>query len=154
MEPTIKFDSSKDHYQAEECIVWCYDARFSELYDAFLAQRQFSKSKIDLVKCAGGAQALALESGPDHDVFSSQIAKSIKLHHTDRVILMVHMDCGGYGGSKAFGDDRKKEWNHHAAELQKAADFVRATFPEIKTVESLIADFDGIREIIVDSQIL
>jgi hypothetical protein len=59
------------------------------------------------------------------------------------------MDCGGYGGSKAFGDDRKTEWDHHVVELKKAADFVRATFSEIKTVESLIADFDGIYEIIV-----
>jgi hypothetical protein len=153
--PFIHFESPKEHYVAEACIFWCYDARFSELYDAFLTQGHFSKSKIDLVKGAGGAQALAARpepveggmAGPDRDVAESQIRKSIKLHHTDRVILMVHMDCGGYGGSKAFGDDHKAEWNHHATELKKAADFVSKTLPEIKKVECWIADFDGIRKI-------
>jgi hypothetical protein len=146
-EPAIKFESSKEHYVAEACVVWCYDARFSELYDAFLDQRSFSKSKIDLVKGAGGAQALAAESGPEHEAFRSQIEKSIRLHKTERVVLMLHMDCGGYGGSKAFKDDHEAEWNHHAAELEKASEFVRNTFPEIKEVECWIADFDGLHEV-------
>jgi rhodanese-related sulfurtransferase len=143
MEPTIKFESSKEHYKAEACVVWCYDARFSDAYDEFLAAKGFSKSKIDLVKGAGGAQALAAESGPDHETFRSQIEKSIKLHHAERVVLMVHMDCGGY----AFNDDRDAEWNHHVAELQKAADFVELEFPEIKTIERWIVGFDGMYEI-------
>jgi carbonic anhydrase len=146
-ETVIKFESSKEHYKAEACIVWCYDARFADLYNDFILERGFSESKIDAVKGAGGAQALAGEAGMDRDVARSQIAKSIKLHHTERVVLMVHMDCGGYGGSKAFGDDRQTELDHHSAELKKAADFVRSEFPEIKEIECWIGDFDGIRKI-------
>lgn len=142
-EDFIPFESSAEHYKAEACIFWCYDARFGDAYENFLEQRGFPHSKIDAVKGAGGAQALAGEAGPDRDVAESQLRKSIKLHHTDRVVLMVHMDCGGYGGSKAFHDDHEEEWNHHAAELEKAADFIRKTFPEIKTIECWIADFDG-----------
>ncbi len=143
----IKFESSREHYRAEACVAWCYDARFSSVYDAFLAERSLDVSKIDLVKGAGGAQALAAESGADRETFRSQIEKSIALHHTDRVILMVHMDCGGYGGSKTFGDDHQKEWDHHIAELEKAAMFVRAEFPEIKSIEIWIADFDGMHKV-------
>lgn len=139
----VEFDSSKEHYTADACIFWCYDARFADLYNEFLKQRGFTHSKIDLVKGAGGAQALAGGESPDRTVAESQIAKSIKLHHTTRVILMVHIDCGGYGGSKAFNNDHQAEWNHHVAELKKAADFVRGTFREIKEVECWLADFDG-----------
>jgi hypothetical protein len=139
----IKFESSKEHYTAKACIFWCFDARFADLYNEFLTQRGFAHSNIDAVKGAGGAQALAGEDSPDRAVAQSQLAKSIKLHHTDRVILMVHMDCGGYGGSKAFNDDHQAEWNHHAVELKKAAGFVHAEFPEIKEIECWIADFDG-----------
>jgi len=146
-ETFIKFESSKEHYKAEACIVWCYDARFADLYNDFILERGFSESKIDAVKGAGGAQALAGESGADRDVARSQIAKSIKLHHTERVILMVHMDCGGYGGSKAFNDDRQGEWDHHGAELRKATAFVQSEFPEIKEIECWLADFDGARRI-------
>ncbi len=143
----IKFESSKEHYKAEACIVWCYDARFADLYNDFLSQRGFEDSKVDAVKGAGGAQALAGGEGADRTVAESQIAKSIKLHHTERVILMVHMDCGGYGGSKAFGDDHQAEWDHHVAELQKAADLVQSQFPQVKEIECWLADFDGIHKI-------
>jgi hypothetical protein len=139
----VKYESSREHYDAEACIFWCFDARFAELYNTFLKERGFSGSKIDVVKGAGGAQPLAGDAGPDRDVAASQLAKSIKLHHTTRVILMVHIDCGGYGGSKAFDDDHQAEWSHHEAELKKAADGVRAKFPEIKEIECWIADFDG-----------
>jgi hypothetical protein len=150
----IPFESSKGHYTAEACVFWCFDARFSDAYDAFLAQRGFEKGKIDLVKAAGGAQALALpdvDSGmagnapvaPDRSFAKSQIAKSIMLHHADRVILMVHIDCGGYGGSRAFNNDHDAEWKHHAEELARAAEFIKKNFPEVKIVECWIADFDG-----------
>ncbi len=149
MEPStfIKFDSSKGHYTADACIFWCFDARFADLYNEFLKQREFSNGKIDVVKGAGGAQPLAGEDGADKAVAQSQLAKSIKLHHTERVILMVHIDCGGYGGSKAFDDDHQAEWDHHVNELQKASALVYAAFPEIKEVECWIADFDGAHKI-------
>jgi hypothetical protein len=145
--PSIQYQSPKEHYTADACVAWCFDARFSGAYDAFLAARGFRPDKIDLVKAAGGAQAFALDGGADREVALSQIAKSIKLHHTNRVALMVHMDCGAYGGSKAFDDDHQKEWDHHVAELSKAKTFIQQNFPEITTIESWIADFDGVHAV-------
>lgn len=143
----IEIKSPEKHYQAEACVVWCFDARFAGAYGQFLAKRGFPEDKIDAVKGAGGAQALAAESGSDHETFRSQIEKSIKLHNTERVILTLHMDCGGYGGSKAFDNDHDKEWEHHVAELLKAEAFVREEFPEIKEIECWIADFDGVHKV-------
>jgi hypothetical protein len=143
----IKFGSSREHYNAEACIFWCFDARFAKLYNNFISQGGFNESKIDAVKGAGGAQALACGGGADRDVAESQLGKSIKLHHTERVVLTVHIDCGGYGGSKAFDNDHKKEWDHHVAELDKAAHFVHEKFPEIKEIECWIADFDGLHKV-------
>jgi hypothetical protein len=147
----VKFACPKEHYQAEACIIWCFDARFAKAYDAFLVSRGFDEAKIDLVKGAGGAQALAAEDNGvgrgARETFRSQIEKSIKLHHTDRVILMVHIDCGGYGGSKSFDNDHVKEWEHHVAELEKASAFVHAEFPAVKEIECWIADFDGVHKV-------
>jgi carbonic anhydrase len=143
----VKFDSPRGHYTAETCIFWCFDARFAKAYNNFIAERGFDELKIDAVKGAGGAQPLAGGAGADRDVAESQLSKSIKLHHTERIILMVHIDCGGYGGSKAFDSDHKKEWDHHVAELDKAAHFVNEKFPEIKIIECWIADFDGLHKI-------
>lgn len=143
----IKIESPREHYTAKACAVWCFDARFSEAFDGFLEKRGFSKSDIDLVKRAGGAQALAAESGFGKDDATDEIKKSIMLHRPERLILMVHMDCGAYGGSKAFESDHAKEWEHHTAELARADKFARREFPEIKEVECWIADFDGLRRV-------
>lgn len=78
----VKFDSSPEHYNAEKCIFWCFDGRFADLYNKFILDRNFKESQIDVVKGAGGAQPLAGGPGADRDVAESQIAKSIKLHHT------------------------------------------------------------------------
>jgi carbonic anhydrase len=146
-ETFIKYESSKEHYKAEACVVWCYDARYADLYKEFLSQRGWEDSKIDAVKGAGGAQAFAGGEGADRSVADSQIAKSIKLHDTEKVVLMVHMDCGGYGGSKAFDNDHQKEWDHHVAELDKAAANIQSNFPQIKEIECWLADFDGLHKV-------
>jgi carbonic anhydrase len=140
----LDFNSPKDHYEADACIVWCFDDRFFKLLKAFGKQEGFNR--IDLVKCAGGAKALASEGGVDRDFLVSQIAASIRLHGTKRVILMVHVDCGGYGGSKAFNNDHAAEFEHHADELARASEFLSQAFPGI-ALESYVADFDGLHRV-------
>lgn len=59
---------------------------------------------------AGGAKSLASpEHEADREFLLAQVEKSIRLHGTDRVILMLHSDCGAYGGlHKIFGDLRPR----------------------------------------------
>ena len=53
----------------------------------------------DPIKIAGGAKVLASpEREADREFVLDQIRKSMRLHGTRRVILMVHSDCGAYGG--------------------------------------------------------
>ena len=101
----------------------------------------------EIINTPGGAKALASSDEAERAAYLKQIELSATLHGTKKVILMVHMDCGGYGGSKAFDNDHQKEWDHHVAELEKAAAFVRNTFSEIKYIESWIGDFDGLHKI-------
>ena len=113
MELLVKFESLKEHYTADACVVWCFDDRFYKLLKAFGKQEGFAH--IDLVKIAGGAKALAsVESAsPDHDFVLNQIKTSARLHGTKRVILMLHRDCGAYGGSKSFADLDAEKNNHN-----------------------------------------
>ena len=133
MEHIVSHPSSKDHYVADACIAWCFDDRFSGALDTFAKHRGYHR--IDLVKVAGGAKGLA-DGGTDGADTTDQIAKSIKLHHTPQVVVMAHSECGAYGGSAdpAF----------YEAELKKAADMVRASFPQVE-VEAIFADFDGLK---------
>lgn len=145
MEPFVRFDSQKDHYTADACVVWCYDDRFYQLLKAFGKQEGFGH--IDLVKIAGGAKALASAeaASPERDFVLDQIKKSAMLHGTKRLVLMLHRDCGAYGGSKQFaGADVEKEF--FADQLRRAGEFAKKELPEL-SVETYFADFDGLYKV-------
>jgi hypothetical protein len=72
-----------------------------------------------------------------------QIRTSMRLHRTTRVILMLHSDCGAYGGLEAFGGDAAAERENHRSEMRKAREVLRAALPEL-TVEGYYVDFEGV----------
>lgn len=138
--PFVKFDSPKEHYIANACVVWCFDDRFYKLLKAFGKQEGFGH--IDLVKVAGGAKALAGDASPDRDFVLNQIKTSVRLHGTKRVVLMLHRDCGAYGGSKSFAD-ADAEKNELMKQLHQAQEFVRNEVSGL-AIDGFFADFDGL----------
>jgi carbonic anhydrase len=146
MEPFVKFESPKEHYTADACVVWCYDDRFYKLLKAFGKQEGFAH--IDLVKIAGGAKALAEGASPDRDFVLNQIKTSARLHGTKRVVLMLHRDCGAYGGSKNFADV-EAEHKELEKQLRQARDLVRKESSDVDglVVDVCFADFNGLYKI-------
>jgi carbonic anhydrase len=140
--PIVKFKTHAEHYTADACVVWCYDDRFYKLLKAFGKKQGFKN--IDLVKIAGGAKALAdgAEVSADRDFVINQIKTSVRLHGTKRVVLMLHRDCGAYGGSKSF-ESSEKERAHFESQLRAARDFVKKEIPAVP-VDAHFADFDGL----------
>jgi len=68
----------------------------------------------------------------------------MRLHDTKRVILMVHSDCGAYGGlAGGFGGDAQAEAAHHQRELVVAADNLSKAIPGID-IQGYFVDFEGI----------
>ena len=143
--PDVAFESSRGHYEADACILWCFDDRFSDLLETYKKERGFKYS--DVVESAGGAKALGVEGNPEQDFILGQVKASIQLHKTPLIVLMVHIDCGGYGGSAAFQNNEETEYAHHEAELRKAAGFLRNELPPEVAIETWIADFDGMRKV-------
>ena len=148
MEPLVKFESSKEHYAANACVVWCFDDRFYKLLKAFGKQEGFSH--IDLVKIAGGAKALASTDGAssDRDFVLNQIKTSVRLHGAKRIVLMLHRDCGAYGGSKSFAD-ADVEKAELVTQLHQAQDLVKKELADVDglVVDAVFADFDGLYKI-------
>ena len=105
----------------------------------------------DPIKIAGGAQCLAspeLES--EREFVLAQIRKSMQLHGTRRVILMLHSDCGAYGGlDGGFGGDAAAERAHHHEELRRAAENLARAIPGVE-VTAYFVDFEGVWEADLD----
>ena len=142
MKKVFYFDTPRAHYESDAAIVWCFDSRFHLGFAKFLKRRGISNS--DVIKIAGGAKPLASPaSDAEREFVLNQIRTSMRLHETKLVILMLHSDCGAYGGLEAFHGDADAEAAHHEAELRRAAEYVRGIAPGIE-VQCYFVDFEGV----------
>jgi carbonic anhydrase len=143
MNKVFHFDAPREKYHCDAAIVWCFDNRFQLGFAKFLKRQGVVNS--DPIKIAGGAKSLASpEQETERQFVLEQIRKSIRLHGTRLVILMVHSDCGAYGGlAGGFGGDARTEAQHHEEELQRAADCLKKAIPRID-VQAYFVDFEGI----------
>jgi len=142
MRKLYHFDAPRERYVCDAAVVWCFDNRFETGFRKFL--RRTGAEYWDAIKIAGGTKCLASPAAETERQFViDQIRTSMRLHQTRRVILMLHSDCGAYGGLEAFGGDARAEAQHHQAELRKAADYLMQTIPGIQ-VDPYFVDFEGV----------
>jgi len=149
MKKVLHFDVDRGDYQCDGAVVWCFDSRFQLMLNKLL--KRLGVSNSDSIKVAGGAKSLASpERESDRDFILGQIRTSMRLHGTKRVILMLHSDCGAYGGLRGgFSGDSEAEVVHHHEELRRAAKFLFEAEPGL-TVNGYFADFEGVWEVDLD----
>lgn len=143
MNKVFHFAAPREKYHCDAAIVWCFDNRFELGFRKFL--KRIGVANSDPIKVAGGAKCLASpDQESEREFVVGQIRKSMRLHGTRRVILMLHSDCGAYGGLAAgFGDDAAAERAHHREELSRAADYLERAVPGLE-IESYFVDFEGV----------
>lgn len=134
--------AAKHHYTADTFVIRCFDNRFWKTFKRFL--RELGLKDIDPESVAGGAKVLSSpEKKGDRDFMLRELAKSIKLHGTKKVMLFAHHDCGAYGGVARFGGNEKKEFVFHVAEHRKARAIIKKHFPKLK-VDTYFIDTEGV----------
>jgi len=143
MKKVFHFEVPRERYLCDAAVLWCFDNRFELAFRKFL--KRIGVVHSDPIKIAGGAKCVA---SPEHDsereFVLEQIRKSIRMHGTKRVILMVHSDCGAYGGlADGFHGDAQAEALHHREELHRAAAHLYEAIPGIE-IQGYFADFEGI----------
>ncbi len=134
MKKLFHFDSPREKYHCDAAVVWCFDNRFELGFRKFL--KRIGVINSDPIKIAGGAKCLASpEQENERQFVLEQIRKSMRLHGTRRVILMVHADCGAYGG---LNDPERLE-----QELRRAAAALERAIPGL-TIDGYYVDFTGV----------
>jgi hypothetical protein len=142
MNKVFHFDAPREKYHCDAAIVWCFDNRFELGFRKFL--KRIGVANSDPIKVAGGAKCLASpDQESERQFVLEQIRKSIRLHGTRRVILMLHSDCGAYGGLASFGNNPAAERANHRTELTLARESLERAIPGVD-VESYFVDFEGV----------
>ena len=146
MRKVFHFDAPRENYVCDAAVVWCFDSRFTVAGRKFL--KQIGVVNYDSIRIAGGAKSLASpDPDSDREFVFRQIRTSVRLHATKCVILMLHSDCGAYGGlAKAFGGDARHEAQSQEGELRRAAECLRKEIPDLD-VRIFFADFEGVWEV-------
>jgi carbonic anhydrase len=149
MQKVFHFDSPPEGYSADAAVLCCFDERIRVVTQKFLKRQGILRP--DMIIVAGGAKTLASPRNDfERDFILEQVRMSARLHQTKRLFLMSHSDCATYGGLAAFGGDPKQEAEHHEQELRRAAQLVKANFPEL-AVQCFFISFDGVHAAAVES---
>ncbi|MGA7382033.1 MAG: carbonic anhydrase [Terriglobales bacterium] len=145
MQKVFHFNSPPEQYVADAAVLCCFDERIRVATSKFLESQGVLRP--DMIVVAGGAKTLASPRNDfERDFILEQVRMSIRLHQTKRMFLMSHSDCATYGGLAAFDGDRGKEASHHRQELQRAAELVKANFPEL-AVACFFVNFEGVHAV-------
>src|SRR3989344_2835211 len=109
-------------HRAQAFVLCCIDFRFRTAVNAFV-ERTLNLQDWDIKTEVGGVKEL-LVKGPGQEAIIKSAEMSFRGHSVNRVILINHQDCGGYGGSQAFASP-EAEFQFHSEELRKAAAWVK-----------------------------
>jgi carbonic anhydrase len=145
MNKVFHFDAPREKYHCDAAIIWCFDNRFELGFRKFL--KRIGVENSDPIKIAGGAKCLASpELETERQFVLEQIRKSMLLHGTRRVILMLHSDCGAYGGlDGGFDGDAAMERELLHEELRRAAENLARAIPGVE-IAAYFVDFEGVWE--------
>jgi len=145
MRKVFHFDSSAEPYVADAAVLCCFDHRIRTAVHKFLKKQAIARA--DMIVVAGGAKTLASPRNDfERDFILEQVRMSVRLHQTNRVLVVSHSDCATYGGLAHFKGDRQAEADHHRSELLRAGELLTSNFPGI-SVEPYFVKFDGIWEV-------
>jgi carbonic anhydrase len=145
MRKIFHFDSPPDPYVADATVLCCFDHRISIAVRKFVRKQGIERA--DMIVVAGGAKTLASPRNDfEQDFILEQVRMSIRLHQSERVLVLTHSDCATYGGLAHFNGDQAAEAEHHRQELLRAGELLTANFPGI-SVEPYFVKFDGVWQV-------
>ncbi|MBM2833266.1 MAG: hypothetical protein HW406_427 [Candidatus Brocadiaceae bacterium] len=126
-------------------VITCIDYRYAFANQEFINETLGLKDNYDHISIPGSIYNLV--NPETQDLLFSKFALSVKLHLINRVVIINHRDCGGYGGSASFGSEIS-EYETLCADLRKARELLIEKYPTLEVklfLESLVKEGDQVR---------
>jgi len=131
-----------NQHECEAVVLTCMDFRFHEDLCRYV-KHDMEVASFDLLAMAGSAKDL-IENGPGKEAILRDFQISKELHKAGKVIIMHHIDCGAYGGSKNF-ESRKKEIEFQKDQLYRAKNLIRSNknLADMEVILLFVNEKDG-----------
>lgn len=126
-------------------VITCIDYRFAVENQGFINETLGLKDNYDHISIPGSI--LNLINPETSDLVLSKFALSVRIHLVKRIVIISHKDCGGYGGSAAFGSELA-EYETLCSDLRKARDLFLEKYPTLEVnlfLESLVQEGNEIK---------
>lgn len=111
-----------NQHECEAVVFPCMDFRFPK--DLYRYLEEELKLSTDWPALAGGVKNL-VDEGPAREIVLNNFRISKKFHKSRKIVLINHIDCAAYGGSKAF-KSREEEIEFHKDQLYRAKNLIKA----------------------------
>jgi len=122
----------------ENMVITCMDHRFHAWIRKFLQEEHgIDIDRTDKLSAAGASKAV------NEGDLLPQIKKAHTLHDIEKIWIFDHIDCGGFGGLQAHGNNEQKEASAHFESLDRAQEAIHAILPQIVVVKNIIG-LDGL----------
>lgn len=121
-------------------VITCIDYRFVIANQDFANDTLGLKDNYDHISIPGSIHNLV--NPETRSLLFSKFALSVSMHLINRVVVVSHRDCGGYGGSAAFGSEIA-EYETLTADLKMARELFLEKYPILKVdlfLESLVKE--------------
>ena len=132
----------KEKHHCPIFVLGCIDFRFKDRIAGYI-QENHGETDFDESLMAGASKNLLDET--TQEVVLKQLKVTHDLHCSKLVYLTNHIDCGAYGGSKAF-DSKEAEVAKLTEDLRTARDIVKAKYPDME-VKLLLLDWEETIEV-------
>jgi len=107
----MSFIIPNDKLKKHKCplaVIKCVDFRF-RVSDQEFVEKELGFEDFDLYSWPGSAKEVIKNNGFKTAFVEKIVSVSRNLHEVEKLLLLWHWDCGGYGGSKNFPSPEKEE---------------------------------------------
>ncbi len=127
--------------------ITCIDYRFAAANQEFINDTLKLRDNYDHISIPGSIYNLV--NPETQGVLFSKFELSVRLHLIKQVIIISHIDCGGYGGSASFGSEIA-ERETLITDITNAREFLIEKYPTLEVklyLESLINEGNSVKVI-------
>lgn len=130
-----------DHkiHHCQSLVITCMDYRFRSAIRDFLLSQGY-KDNYDMVALAGVTKDLVEGDEAGSNIILKEIDISHRLHGVEKLVIIHHMDCGGYGGHAAF-DNLEDEKAKQIQDMRQAEEIIKAKHPDLE-IDKVLARID------------